>query len=227
MLFPGKKHGSDAASAHPIATVRDIVEIIAILAAGIWAFYVFAYENRIKPALANPDLDVTASMQKISEHNGLIAIGLHVQFRNVGTVNAHMLAVAINVYGQRVVEAQPSPPSEIHPLQYVFGRFYKAGAYVPVYTNAYVTHLGDPATTEDTDLDPGTTINNYWTFFVPRGRFDLLTLGIDAPYTKYENAHFPTRLVTTPQGDVHVKVNAPIADIGRYNTIPVTSLDLH
>ena len=37
-----------------MAIVRDVVEVIAIVAAGIWAFYVFAYENRIKPSISNP-----------------------------------------------------------------------------------------------------------------------------------------------------------------------------
>lgn len=206
--------------------MRDVVEIVAILAAGIWAFYIFAYENRIKPSFASPDLDVTASMQKISEHKGLTAVGLHVQFRNIGTVKAALLAVAINVYGQRVLEAQPRPGREAHPLQYVFAGYYKMSPLVPVYTNAYVTHHGDPTTTEYTDLDPGTTINNYYTFYVPRGRFDLLTLGIDAPYTKYENLALPTQLVKASQGDVRVIVNADNAKIEQYKTLPVTSLDL-
>lgn len=226
MLFPGKKHGSDTASHRVIATVRDVVEVIAILAAGIWAFYVFAYENRIKPSMASPDLDVTASMQKISERNGLIAVGLHVQFHNIGTVKADLLAVALNVYGQRVLESQPRPGRNGHPLQYVFGPYYQTGRMVPVYSNAYVTAHGDPATGEYTDLDPGTTINNYYTFYVPRGRFDLLTLGINAPYTKYENVKLPTHLITEAQGDVSVVVNGDQSKLERYKTLPVTSLDL-
>lgn len=226
MLFPGKKHGSEPASHRGIATVRDVVEILAILAAGIWAFYIFAYENRIKPSFASPDLDVTASMHKISERNGLIAVGLHVDFHNIGTVKADILAVAINVYGQRVLEVAPRTGRAGHPLKYVFAGYYQTGGFVPVYSNAYVTKHGDSTTTEVTDLDPGTTVKNYWTFYVPRGRFDLLTLGINAPYTKYENASFPTHLVTTPQGDVRVVVKGDESKLERYNTIPVTSLDL-
>ncbi|MBV8638831.1 MAG: hypothetical protein JO322_12180 [Candidatus Eremiobacteraeota bacterium] len=213
-------------SARAIATVRDVVEIVAILAAGIWAFYVFAYENRIKPSMANPDIDVTASMQKISERNGLIAVSLHVQFRNIGTVRADLLAAAINVYGQRVLETEPRAGREAHPLRYVFAGYCKTGPLVPVYSNAYVTHHGDPATTEYTDVDPGSTLDDYWTFYVPRGRFDLLTLSIDAPYTKYLDSSFPTQLITTPQGDVRVVVNGDHSKIEQYNTIPVTSLDL-
>ena len=43
------------------------------------------------------------SMRKLSERNGLIGVGLDVQFHNVGTVRAHFLGLAINVYGQRII----------------------------------------------------------------------------------------------------------------------------
>lgn len=225
-MFPGKKHGSDSASHRVIATVRDVVEIVALLAAGVWAFYIFAYENRIKPSMASPDLDVTASMQKMSERNGLIAVGLHVTFHNIGTVKADLLAVAINVYGQRVLETEPRSAGNNCPRQYEFAGYYQTGRLTPVFSNAYVTHHGDPTTGEYTDLDPATTVNNYYTFYVPRGRFELLTLGINAPYTKYENVAFPTHLITEPQGDVRVIVVGDESKLERFNTIPVTSLDL-
>jgi hypothetical protein len=49
MLFGGSKQARDH---HAVAIVRDVVEVVAIIAAGAWAFYIFAYENRIKPAMA-------------------------------------------------------------------------------------------------------------------------------------------------------------------------------
>jgi hypothetical protein len=58
MLF-GARRSRDP---HAFAVVRDIVEVVAIVAAGIWAFYVFAYENRIKPSLADPNVDVSVHL---------------------------------------------------------------------------------------------------------------------------------------------------------------------
>src|ERR1700727_3009702 len=78
-------------SVYAIAIVRDVVEVIAIVAAGIWAFYVFAYENRIKPSMASPEVDITSSIQRLSERNGLIAVGVRLELRNIGTVKAHFL----------------------------------------------------------------------------------------------------------------------------------------
>jgi hypothetical protein len=107
MLFGGKRGLTNLRSPHLIAILRDVVEVLAIIAAGVWAFYIFAYENRIKPSMANPDVDVTASIQRIGEQNGLVAIGLHMRLHNIGTVKAHFLGIAVNVYGQRVVSSAP------------------------------------------------------------------------------------------------------------------------
>lgn len=67
-----------------IATIRDIVEIVAIVAAGVWALYVFVYEQRIKPASEPPAILLTGSMQKVGQHNGLVQISYSATVRNIG-----------------------------------------------------------------------------------------------------------------------------------------------
>lgn len=110
MLFGNRHEGR----AHIIAVMRDVVEIVAIVAAGCWAFYIFAYENRIKPSLADPHVDVTASLRNLGEHHGPIAIEYHQELHNVGTVAAIFLGLALNIDGRRVTvtktRAVPSRP---------------------------------------------------------------------------------------------------------------------
>ena len=225
MFFRGERDRNESPPSRRLTAVRDVVEIVAIVAAGIWAFYVFAYENRIKPSMAKPDLNFTASVQRLSVRDGLIAVGLRLEFRNIGTVRAHLLGFAVNVYGRKIVEAEPRIPSAKRPAAYEFDAYYRAGPEIPVYSYAYLTSLGDPATKQDTVLDPGTSIDNYRTFYVPQGRFDLLTVGIDAPYTKYEEATIPTHLATQAAGDVRV-VTTLGPKVEQYNVLPVSSLDL-
>jgi hypothetical protein len=220
MLFGGKR---DSSRRHIVAAVRDIVEVTAIVIAGIWAFYVFAYENRIKPSMADPDVNVTASMQRLSERNGFIAVSLHLALHNVGTVRAHFLGMAVNVYGQRIEPAKPEVASRSPGLKYDFHGFYRAGPLIPVYSWAYVTSLGNPATAQDSSLDPGSTIENDRTFYVPQRQFALLTLSIDAPYTKYEAVTIPTHL-EVKNGAAKVVVHSP--KVLQYNIEPVTSLDV-
>ncbi len=225
MLFGARRRAGQGDVAHAITFVRDVVEIVAIVAAGIWAFYVFAYENRIKPSLADPEVNVTASMQRLGERHGLIAVGIRLQLHNIGTVRAHFLGMAMNVYGQRVAEGRPQISSGGRLLQYNFSGYARKGPLVPVYSYAYITQLGDPSTGQDTALDPGATLENERTFYVPQGRFDLLSLGFDAPYTKFDDATIPTHLEITPKGAARVATTLS-SRIEQFNIMPVTSLDV-
>lgn len=215
---------NDSGERDAISTIRDIVEIVAIIAAGCWAFYVFVYENRIKPSFATPDINVTATMQQLSTRNGLTAVRLSVTLHNVGTVTARLLALVVNVNGQRVVAEIRRPHNSNLGIDYDSSNYFRLGAPIAVYTWAYLTRQGDPSSQHGTELDPGGSIENDRIFYVPRGRFDLLTLGIDAPYTKYDET-IPTSLVFQANGGVKA-VTAASADMNQFNIRTVTSLDI-
>jgi hypothetical protein len=223
-MLLGRRDRTDNAHGSLLTKVRDVVEIVAIVAAGIWAFYTFAYENRIKPSLAQPEVNISALLQRLGEQHGLIGVGLRIDLRNVGTVNAHFLGLAVNVFGKQVAPATPTVPRTREPLNYEYQGYYTVGRSIPVYSWSYVTHLGNPRTGVDTELDPGTSIENYRVFYIPKGKFDLLTVGIDAPYTKLETTQ-PTHLSVGSDGAVRV-VTPLTADTQEYNIEPVTSLDV-
>jgi hypothetical protein len=175
--------------------------------------------------MANADVNVTASIQRLSDRNGMVGVGVHLQLQNTGTVKVHFMGVAVNVFGQRVVARGSHAGPEVHPLRYEFSGFYHAQPRVTVFSYAYLTHLGDPASQQDTELDPGTTIENFRAFYVPKGRFDLLTVGVDAPYTKYDDQTIPTQLVVSPQGSARI-VTTLTPKVEQYNITPVSSLDV-
>ncbi len=220
MIFGSKRIGTT----HATAIVRDVVEVVAIIIAGIWAFYIFAYENRIKPSFAKPDVNVTASMQRLGEHNGLVTVGLRLQLHNVGTVKTNFIGIAVNVFGERVVPATPPPQPQRPGTHYVFNGYYRLQDKATVYTLAYVTHIGDPSTGTETPLEPGTSVEIQRVFYVPKSRFDLLTMGFDAPYTKDDDVTIPSHLAVTPEG---TRVVAPLtSQVDQFNIIPVTTLDI-
>ena len=45
------------------ATIRHVVEAVAIVGAALWAFYVFVYQERIKPASATPPQDFISDLK--------------------------------------------------------------------------------------------------------------------------------------------------------------------
>ena len=221
MLFGGARSENKR---HAVAVVRDIIEVLAIVAAGIWAFYVFAYENRIKPAAADPDVNVSASLQRLSTHSGLIAVGIHVQLRNVGTVRAHFLGMAFNVYGERIVPTTPHVSFRAGQARYEYTGFYRTQRRVPVYASAYITQLGDPATGIDLSLDPGTSVDNDRIFYVPQNRFDLLTVAIDLAYSKDDRHTLPSHLAVSRHGQASI-ITPVSAEIPRYRS-DIAQLDI-
>ncbi|MBV8374264.1 MAG: hypothetical protein JO302_02035 [Candidatus Eremiobacteraeota bacterium] len=189
---------------HPydrVRLVRDLVEITAIVIAGFWGFYVFAYENRIKPSFTDPQLVFSVTMTQVAERNGLIGIQINNETKNVGQVRAHLLGYAVWVTGRKVspLSRPPGIVSTFNKLGLRSG-FYRETHGVPVYGFGYVTSLGDPSTTADLLLEPGDDDKYQDVFFVPRDRFDVLEAYLLVRYTKYDDKVTPTRLGSGTDG---------------------------
>jgi len=204
--------------------IRDTVEIVAILAAGIWAFYVFIYENRIVPSQAQPEVNFSASLQKVSEHNGLIGVRLDTEIKNIGTVEAHFVGVATAVVAQRIDPLSSPRPIVVKDNQVYSPRYYRASAFVPAYEYGYVTKLGDPRFTHDLPLDPGNDSRSETVFYVPAGRFDRLQVFMIGLYTRYDDKTIPTRLFVDADG--LPKFSKHPDNVEEFSTF-VTSLDLN
>ncbi len=187
--------------AHGIRITRDLVEIVAIVVAGLWAFYVFAYENRIKPSLANPQVEFNATMTKGAERNGMVAVTLDTEIRNAGQVPAHVIGYAVWVYGRRISPLdKPQPVSQRDSRLDLDGAFYRLSRRTPVFGHGYITALGDPATKADLPLQPGDDEKAQDVFFVPAHRFDLLEVFVHARFTKDDSHVIPTKLVIGRNG---------------------------
>lgn len=186
---------------HGVRLVRDLIEIIAIVVAGVWAFYVFAYENRIKPSFTDPQVDFSATMTKVGESHGLVGIRLNTEIRNIGQVRAHLIGYAIWINGCQIEHLrQPQGPKAVSGLLQLDGAFYRTSHCAPVYGYGYVTVLGDPKRTADLLLQPGDDEKSQDVFFVPLNRFGLLEAYIHARFTKIDDRPIPTKLVLNRQG---------------------------
>jgi hypothetical protein len=205
--------------------VRDVVEVLAILIAGIWAFYTFAYENRIKPSFANPELNFVVTMERLSRHAGLIGVRLHTEIHNVGTVHANIVGLSYWVLGKRVELARHARAAIVSNGDATLSAFYTESAGTPVFGVAYVTHMADLNSKEEMGLDPGNEIAHDAVFFVPAGRFDYLEAHLAARFTK-EDRPTPTAITFDARGIPVFKIppNRPDVDI---NSAPFNQLDLN
>jgi hypothetical protein len=83
------------------ATVRHVVEAVAIVAAGVWAFYTFIYQERIKPAGEAAALVPTVSIERLGRDAQRDVLRINVRLHNTGHSVIDIAADAWNVWGQR------------------------------------------------------------------------------------------------------------------------------
>jgi hypothetical protein len=81
---------------------RIVVEIVAIVAAGLWALYTFVYEQQIKPLLERPSFSVPTVVDQGPTVNGVTFLTIHKRLENTGDVYIDLAAETLSVYGERV-----------------------------------------------------------------------------------------------------------------------------
>jgi hypothetical protein len=81
--------------------IRTAVEIVAIVAAGLWALYTFVYEQRIKPLSEQPEFSVPTTMTQGPTVNGVVFLEIHKRLENTGNVPIDIAAEALSVYGEK------------------------------------------------------------------------------------------------------------------------------
>jgi hypothetical protein len=86
--------------------VRIIVEVVAILAAGLWALYTFVYEQRIKPLSEAPSFSVPTIVDQQRARNGVVFLTIHKRLENTGNVSIDIAAETLSVYGERIAASR-------------------------------------------------------------------------------------------------------------------------
>ena len=86
------------------ATFRHVVEAFAIVAAGLWAFYTFVYQEKIKPAGEPAALVPTVSIERLGRDSRRDILNLTIRLQNSGKTEIDIAADAYNVWGERFAD---------------------------------------------------------------------------------------------------------------------------
>jgi hypothetical protein len=89
-------------------TLRHVIEAIAIVAAGAWAFYTFIYQEDIKPAGEPASLEVSVSIARLGRDARRDILEATLHLRNSGKTEIDVAADALNVWGDRFADHQRS-----------------------------------------------------------------------------------------------------------------------
>lgn len=207
MIF-GPKRGEQS---HRTAIIRDIVEVIAIVGAGVWAIYTFLYLEQLKPAAEPPELTISGNLHKLEVRNGLVEFGYDGVIRNIGHTSAYLIAEGFTITGVRVDPL--SSPTVISPYKgaMVYQRDARIETPRVVYKFYKLTRYAHADFGDGYKIDPGQEIPFSGVFAVRDGEFDSIALDGSLAYAKNVGT-YPTKIGHTPSGVVlfdPVKANDP------------------
>jgi hypothetical protein len=174
MLFKRQPEGEPY---RRVSHVRDIVEIVAIIAAGVWAIYVFVYMDRIEPFQKPVAPVIDASMTVVGAKGDVLAVRISQSLKNLGPAKLYILGRIANVLGTNV----RLPDNRAL-------RYFKTGSSLDEVRARFSFSHFEPAFTyidrNPDSLGSGQTFSYSSIIYVPRGRYDALVLDADFAYTR-------------------------------------------
>lgn len=213
MLFTRGKEPHSAA-----ALTRDIVEVLAILAAGAWAIYTFIYLERIKPAADPPSLVMSGSLHRLGERNGLVQFSYGGIIRNNGRTHVYLIGEGYTVDGLRVKSNSKPVVVQRYRGSLEYDRDARIASEAVVYRRYELTRYADATVGGGFDIDPGQEIPFTGIFAVKADEFDSIALYGSIAYAKEPGPH-PTRVGLTFDKAAYFM---PAKDDPGYHSIEVT-----
>lgn len=205
---------------HRSAIVRDVVEVVAIILAGIWAIYTFVYVERIKPAMEEPRVLLSGSLQKLGEQRGLVALEFNMTMRNAGSTNVYLIASAFTATGVRFTSSgTPTTATLFKGALKIYTRDARTLSRTPVYRLVNLTRYADSRYGGGFEITPGEAIPFSSVFLVRKRDFDEVSLDASIGYTKINSRVYPTRVRVNPVGITLIETANRDPD---FNSIQVT-----
>ncbi|MBC7881993.1 MAG: hypothetical protein H7Y37_11755 [Anaerolineae bacterium] len=179
-------------------SLNSFVQIVAILAAGFWAFYTFVYEDKIKPTAGSPTISIQNTLEKIGSKGNITAIKFVSKIHNTGTMRVRFLAYSLYINGFKVQSKDQAKLNSAKLLAQVSkkgsaeeDRYFSPTAYEVLY-RAVILLQGTAKQAKGTIyLDPGMESSVANVFFVDTKRFDEVKASIQYTYTKNQKKEFP------------------------------------
>jgi hypothetical protein len=185
---------SDSLRHRVTATIRDIVEIVAIVAAGVWAIYTFIYVEHIKPAGETPRILVTGTLEREGERDGLVALRYNATIRNAGETPIYLLGTAFSGNGLRfTTNSTPHVSTMDAGGSALFERDAHTRSSTPIYRTWQLSSYAGTSYHGGYELEPGEVLPLSDVFLVRGKDFDEVRLNATVAYTKIARVH-PTNV---------------------------------
>jgi hypothetical protein len=170
---------------------RHAVEIAAFVAAGLWAFYVFVYEQRLKPLSEPPVLESTIQVQPQPLRNENTLLTVTLVLKNIGSPTVKVDGTIVNVYGVRYGHLPDGHVERSHVPG--FGVFARSQPVAERRLLASLLFGPEPPGGKRTILiDPGDDVVYYPHTVIASDRYDAVFVDFAYCYQRADNRTWPT-----------------------------------
>jgi len=171
--------------------ISHFIQVLAIIAAGIWAFYTFVYTEKIKPSNEPPTLATTATLEKVGrkeiESDGkkisLLAVKATVTANNTSKAEVTVMAAYFNVRGLKIKLYDQRDDQAYH--DYVASTLTSSLKDNQDTNVSRHDELHDSTIVHSNNLlqnwtmDPGDQYARSTIFYIPEDNYDLLHITFD------------------------------------------------
>jgi hypothetical protein len=161
------------------------VEVVAIVLAGVWGFYQFIYEDKIKPFSETPSLTITVKLEKLGTHGPWQAIRGTETVVNDSKIRVSILARTINIYGLDVVAKPKNGPFALEDDTWNVNHSYRIDNPILLQSHA-VLFSGSRNGNGRWWLQPGDTSTRSAIYFVKVAQYDVIRYDTNYQFSKYD-----------------------------------------
>jgi len=182
----------------PVEHWRHLVEIIALVTAAVWGFYVFVYQERIKPAGEPPRLQVSANVTHETLQGGKELVTISVTLKNTGSTDISVGTLLVDAYGTHYNAEAAHESREIRPASGI--RIVNRGlmSVAPVLLYSHLSQWEPLGARQSLRLPTGEELTFAEPFVIRRHAYDTLRVTYAYCYQRSDNpavtAYDPKRI---------------------------------
>ncbi len=178
--------------------LRHLVEIVAFIGAGVWAIYVFVYQERIKPTLTPPAMHASFDITHVTPRGRKEIVTIDFHLKNISAVDLELVGAYINAFGVRYTTGGKERLTT--PVEGTLVADRGLTASKPALIAAFVNRWRGFGVRKSLPLEPGNEFAEHLAFAIPDGSYDLARVTWRVCWSRIDAGPWPMKLGRNPDG---------------------------
>ncbi|HEV2260711.1 MAG TPA: hypothetical protein VGR69_00250 [Candidatus Rubrimentiphilum sp.] len=168
----------------PVEHWRHLVEIVALIIAAAWGFYVFVYQERIKPSYEHPVAEISVAVSHQPLHGDKELVSVTLSIKNIGPVPLQLDGIVMNVYGVRYTDRVTAQVQRVGSRTLTLHTLGEAPRALLATSMVLYPPLGGPSVS---GFAPGREKNPTFSFAVKRNAYDAVSVDYGFCYQRADD----------------------------------------